>query len=127
MSAPGPSAERAIAVAPGFERVWPLVAPRLRELWPEAAFVRTDPGGASTLSSAVPGPGSVRRLLGLGVPVDEPGPSAFDALEATTVPVDSASPPTTPSTGRWPTGGRPSTGTTTRGSGHSRSASTPWG
>jgi len=82
--------ERAIAVHPSFERVWPLVAPRLRELWPDAAFARLDPDDDRSLTEAVDAPGEVTRLVALGVPVDEPELPAFGALADATVLTDSA-------------------------------------
>jgi phosphoglycerate dehydrogenase-like enzyme len=80
-------AERAIAVAPSFERVWPLVAPRLRELWPDAAFVRVD---EETPAEAIPHPAGVTHLVSLGLPVEDPALPAFESLSAATVLTDSA-------------------------------------
>jgi phosphoglycerate dehydrogenase-like enzyme len=83
-----------VVVHPEFERVWPLVATRMRECWEAAGesvgFTRLDPADDRPLSAVVPDPGRVLRLADFGVPVEEGALDRFESLEEAVVYTDSA-------------------------------------
>jgi phosphoglycerate dehydrogenase-like enzyme len=71
---------RAICVHREFERVWPLVADRLRERWPDAPFERLARDDDRPLRAVVDDPDSITHLISLGVSVSPESPAAFPAL-----------------------------------------------
>lgn len=82
-----------IVVHPRFESVWPFAADELHSNWADVApteYVRLQPDDDRPLEEVVDDPGSITRLVALGVHVDNPGLEAFGSLEEATVLTDSA-------------------------------------
>jgi phosphoglycerate dehydrogenase-like enzyme len=79
-----------IVVHPRFERHWPYVAERFRELWPDAGFDRLDSGDNRMLSEVLSDPEGVTRLVSLGVLLSEECVDRLDALEEALVYTESA-------------------------------------
>ena len=73
----------AIVVHPEFDAIWPFTADRLRQVLSPVAqvsFVRLALGPGVLLSDVVPEPGSVSRLISLGVPIREDDFASFTSL-----------------------------------------------
>ncbi|MBW3623601.1 MAG: hydroxyacid dehydrogenase [Armatimonadetes bacterium] len=73
-----------IAVHPNFDRSWPFAADRFREIWESQGgvdFYRLDPEDKRPLCRVVPDPGTVDRLVSLGVPFTPDCREAFSGLK----------------------------------------------
>ncbi|WP_329101789.1 hypothetical protein OG792_22030 [Micromonospora sp. NBC_01699] len=69
----------AIVVHPDFDRTWPFVADHLHGLLPTATFTRLSAGETVALPTVVADPGTVERLISLGV---HPTDADLDGLPA---------------------------------------------